>query len=73
MSILKCEMCGGTVVLEENGSVAVCEYCGTRKAISQPEKPAGDTINKTHKEEKNNSQADAFYIENERRKTGIYI
>ena len=62
-------MCGGTVVLEENGSVAVCEYCGTRKAISQPEKPAVDTINKTHKEEKNNSQADAFYIENERRKT----
>ncbi len=69
MSILKCEMCGGTVVLEENGSVAVCEYCGTRKTIKQPEKPAGDTINKTHKEEKNNSQADAFYIENERRKT----
>ena len=38
MSILRCEMCGGTVVLEENGTVAVCEYCGTRKAISQPEK-----------------------------------
>ncbi len=70
MSILKCEMCGGTVVLEENGTVAVCEYCGTRKAISQPETAffSGAPTDTVHTEDNKFSQADALRIENERRK-----
>ena len=70
MSILKCEMCGGTVVLEENGTVAVCEYCGTRKAISQPETAvfSGTPTDTVHTEKNNFSQSDALRIENERRK-----
>ena len=41
MSILKCEMCGGTLEIEENGQYAVCAYCGTRKAL-----PQNNTVNK---------------------------
>lgn len=41
MSVLKCEMCGGTLEIEENGQYAVCSYCGTRKAL-----PQSNTANK---------------------------
>ena len=34
MSLLKCEMCGGTLIPEDNGAYAVCEYCGTRISAS---------------------------------------
>lgn len=70
MSLLRCEMCGGTVVLEENGTVSVCEYCGTRKAIKQPEKAAspGASNQNTQPEKDVFSHSEAFRIENERRK-----
>ncbi len=64
MSVLKCEMCGGTMVLQEGGAVAVCEYCGTSKAMAP--KATATQINDTQKQ--NNNQADALRIENERRK-----
>ncbi len=71
MSILKCEMCGGTLVLEENGTVAVCEYCGTRKAVAQPESRTPSQTQKDNfsAQENSSSQAEAIRIENERRKT----
>lgn len=33
MSIFKCKMCGGTLEIMQNESVAVCEYCGTKQTI----------------------------------------
>ncbi len=33
MAMLKCKMCGGELVLEENSVVAECEYCGSRQTI----------------------------------------
>lgn len=56
MSTLKCQMCGGTLEIEDNGGFAVCAYCGTRQAL--PDSSAKDI----------SSQADALRIENERRK-----
>jgi hypothetical protein len=58
MSMLKCEMCGGTLEIEDNGAFAVCAYCGTRQALpeSGDSTPEGVT-------------ADALRIENEKRKT----
>ena len=68
MSLLKCEMCGGTLVLEDNGAYAVCEYCGTRIAAVQTENPMDD--NKNFSPQNNNSaQINALRIENEKRKS----
>ena len=33
MSVFKCKMCGGTLDIKENETVATCEYCGTRQTI----------------------------------------
>lgn len=33
MAAWKCKMCGGTLDVSENGSVATCEYCGTKQTI----------------------------------------
>ena len=33
MSIFKCKMCGGTLEIEKNETVAVCEYCGTKQTL----------------------------------------
>ena len=33
MSIFKCKMCGGTLDVSENQSVAECEYCGTKQTL----------------------------------------
>ncbi len=69
MSILKCEMCGGTLVVEENGRYAVCEYCGTKKALPQantenkPTPPVDVYSNSTK-----NSQDELNRLENERRR-----
>lgn len=69
MSILKCEMCGGTLVVEENGQFAVCEYCGTKKAL-----PQSNTVNKptppvdVYSGSGNNAQSEATRIENERKR-----
>ncbi len=57
MAIQKCEMCGGTLEVEDNGSFAVCTYCGTRQAL--PESGSSPEAVK----------ADALRIENEKRKT----
>lgn len=67
MSILKCEMCGGTLEIEENGQYAVCAYCGTRKALPQsntvnkPQPPVDPNAGKT-------AQDEATRLENERRR-----
>lgn len=29
MSIFKCKMCGGALEINNNETVATCEYCGT--------------------------------------------
>ena len=58
MSVLKCNMCGGTLEIEDNGAYAVCAYCGTRQAL--PESGASSPEAAT---------ADALRIENEKRKT----
>lgn len=65
MSVLKCQMCGGTLEIEDNGGFAVCEYCGTRQALP------GDNyqdVSSNSGQNISNSQADALRIENERRK-----
>ena len=33
MSVFQCKMCGGTLEIQENESVATCEYCGTKQTI----------------------------------------
>ena len=33
MTIFKCKMCGGTLEIHNNESVAECEYCGTRQTL----------------------------------------
>ena len=64
MSLLKCEMCGGTLVLEDNGAYAVCEYCGTRIATVQSESSIDDNQN-TRTQSNNSAQINALRIENE--------
>lgn len=68
MSLLKCEMCGGTLVLEDNGAYAVCEYCGTRIAAVQTESSVNDNQN-TRPQNNNSAQINALRIENEKRKS----
>ena len=69
MSVLKCEMCGGTLIVEENGQFAVCEYCGTKKAL-----PQSNTVNKptppvdVFSDSGKNAQSEATRIENERKR-----
>lgn len=69
MSILKCEMCGGTLEIEENGQYAVCAYCGTRKALPQSNtvskpKPPVDIYSDLGK----TVQDETSRLENERRR-----
>ena len=33
MSIFKCKMCGGTLEISPNETVATCEYCGTQQTL----------------------------------------
>ena len=33
MATIKCKMCGGTMEIAENSTVAVCEYCGSQQTI----------------------------------------
>ena len=33
MATIKCKMCGGTMEIVENSTVAVCEYCGSQQTI----------------------------------------
>ncbi|NCE97590.1 DUF6273 domain-containing protein [Emergencia sp. 1XD21-10] len=33
MSIFKCKMCGGTLEITNNETVATCEYCGTKQTL----------------------------------------
>lgn len=33
MAVFKCKMCGGTLNIQENDSVAVCDYCGTKQTV----------------------------------------
>lgn len=33
MSIFKCKMCGGTLEVNSNETVATCEYCGTQQTL----------------------------------------
>ena len=33
MSIIKCKMCGGTLEINNNESIATCEYCGTQQTL----------------------------------------
>ena len=31
--LFKCKMCGGDLNLDENSTVAECEYCGTKQTV----------------------------------------
>lgn len=33
MTLFKCKMCGGTLEINNNESVATCEYCGTKQTL----------------------------------------
>lgn len=33
MALFKCKMCGGTLEINNNESVATCEYCGTQQTL----------------------------------------
>lgn len=33
MAVFKCKICGGTLSVNDNDSVAVCEYCGTTQTL----------------------------------------
>ena len=33
MAIFKCKMCGGTLEIQNNETVAVCQYCGTKQTL----------------------------------------
>lgn len=33
MAVLKCKMCGGTLEINDNETVAICEYCGTKQTV----------------------------------------
>lgn len=33
MAVFKCKMCGGALEINENQTVAVCEYCGTQQTL----------------------------------------
>ena len=33
MAVFKCKMCGGTLNIEENSTVAECEFCGTKQTL----------------------------------------
>ena len=35
MDILKCDMCGGTLVTNEDENVTICEYCGTKRSLTE--------------------------------------
>lgn len=63
MSLLKCEMCGGTLILEDNGAYAVCEYCGTRISASPDNSSDSPSQQNNH-----STQINALLIENEKRK-----
>lgn len=34
MITLKCKMCGGSLLVPDNSSIAVCEYCGSKQSFS---------------------------------------
>lgn len=33
MAVFKCKMCGGTLEINNNETVATCEYCGTKQTL----------------------------------------
>ena len=33
MAVFKCKMCGGTLEIKSNETVAICEYCGTKQTL----------------------------------------
>ena len=35
MANFRCNMCGGTLEIDEKNSIATCEYCGTRQSLSK--------------------------------------
>ncbi len=70
MALLKCEMCGGTLILEDNGAYAVCEYCGTRIATSGPVTTVSSNGTVNIQQQNNHfTQMNALRIENEKRRT----
>ncbi len=36
MAVFKCKMCGGVLEIQENQTVGVCEYCGTKQTLPKP-------------------------------------
>ena len=63
MAIHRCDMCGGTLEIEDNGGYAVCSYCGLRQPIGND----NDSSVKVNKPS-STPQDKALRIENERRR-----
>ena len=63
MAIHRCDMCGGTLEIEDNGGYAVCSYCGLRQPIEND----NDSSVKANKPSPS-PQDKALRIENERRR-----
>ena len=40
MAIFKCKMCGGSLDIQENTGIAVCEYCGSEQTIPRKDNDA---------------------------------
>lgn len=35
MQVFKCKICAGSVILDRDNGIAICEYCGSRQALPQ--------------------------------------
>ena len=35
MAVFKCKMCGGTLDIQGNETIATCEYCGGKQTLPQ--------------------------------------
>ena len=33
MAVFKCKMCGGSIDINDQASIGVCEYCGTKQTF----------------------------------------
>ena len=43
MALFKCKMCGGALEINNNETVATCEYCGTQQTLPKLDEIAEET------------------------------
>ncbi len=37
MTIFKCKMCGGDLVIQDGLTICECKYCGTKQTVPTPD------------------------------------